>query len=305
MLIDWFTVCAQALNFLILVWLMKHFLYKPILAAVDAREKRIAAELAEAATKKAEAAHDRDEYQKKVAEIEAQKSSLLEAAQAAAKAEHQHLTDQARAAADTLAAKRQDELRHQAEALDQAFRRRIQQEVFAVARLTLHDLAGVDLEDRLVGLFTTRLRDLDTPTKEALGKAIAGSADPVQVRCAIALPPGQIAVIQTALNQTFAADIHLRYVTAPDLIAGIEMTAQGQKLSWSIAGYLTVLESMVGDLLQEQDQRANPTTKKPGDDTAKPTNTPAAKVLANANPVPTAPAPIAPTPPPAPKTQPA
>jgi F-type H+-transporting ATPase subunit b len=31
MLIDWFTVGAQALNFLILVWLMKRFLYKPIL----------------------------------------------------------------------------------------------------------------------------------------------------------------------------------------------------------------------------------------------------------------------------------
>jgi hypothetical protein len=55
MLIDWFTVGAQALNFLILVWLMKRFLYKPILHAIDAREKRIAAELADADAKKAEA----------------------------------------------------------------------------------------------------------------------------------------------------------------------------------------------------------------------------------------------------------
>jgi F-type H+-transporting ATPase subunit b len=44
MLIDWFTVGAQALNFLILVWLLKRFLYKPILDAIDAREKRIAAD---------------------------------------------------------------------------------------------------------------------------------------------------------------------------------------------------------------------------------------------------------------------
>ena len=48
MLIDWFTVGAQALNFLILVWLMKRFLYKPILDAIDAREDRVAAELADA-----------------------------------------------------------------------------------------------------------------------------------------------------------------------------------------------------------------------------------------------------------------
>ena len=46
MLIDWFTVAAQAVNFLILVWLLKRFLYKPVLAAVDEREKRITAQLA-------------------------------------------------------------------------------------------------------------------------------------------------------------------------------------------------------------------------------------------------------------------
>jgi large-conductance mechanosensitive channel len=39
-LIDWFTVVAQVINFLILVWLLKHFLYQPILDAIDAREKR-------------------------------------------------------------------------------------------------------------------------------------------------------------------------------------------------------------------------------------------------------------------------
>jgi len=55
MLIDWFTVGAQVLNFLILVWLLKHFLYKPILNAIDAREKRIASELADADAKKSEA----------------------------------------------------------------------------------------------------------------------------------------------------------------------------------------------------------------------------------------------------------
>ena len=54
MLADWFTIVAQALNFLILVWLMKRYLYKPILHAIDEREKRVAAELADAGKKKVE-----------------------------------------------------------------------------------------------------------------------------------------------------------------------------------------------------------------------------------------------------------
>jgi F-type H+-transporting ATPase subunit b len=96
MLIDWFTVGAQALNFLILVWLMKRFLYKPILHAIDAREKRIAAELADADAKKAEAQKERDEFQHKNEEFDQQRAALLSKATDEAKAERQRLLDEAR-----------------------------------------------------------------------------------------------------------------------------------------------------------------------------------------------------------------
>ena len=55
MLIDWFTVAAQAINFLILVGLLSRFLYKPILHAIDEREKGIATQLAQAEADKANA----------------------------------------------------------------------------------------------------------------------------------------------------------------------------------------------------------------------------------------------------------
>ena len=42
MLIDWFTIAAQAVNFLILIWLMKRYLYQPILRAIASREQLIA-----------------------------------------------------------------------------------------------------------------------------------------------------------------------------------------------------------------------------------------------------------------------
>ena len=75
--IDWFTFFAQIINFLILVWLLKRFLYQPILHAIDAREKRIAAELADADAKKAEAQKERDEFQHKNEEFDQQRAALL------------------------------------------------------------------------------------------------------------------------------------------------------------------------------------------------------------------------------------
>ena len=126
MLIDWFTTGAQALNFIILVWLLKRFLYKPILNAVDAREKRIAAELADADAKKAEAREERDEFQHKNEAFEQQRAALLSKATDEAKAERQRLLGDARAAADALNAKRQQALKSDARILSKAISRRTQ-----------------------------------------------------------------------------------------------------------------------------------------------------------------------------------
>ena len=95
MLIDWFTIVAQALNFLILVWLLKRFLYKPILHAIDEREKRIAAELANADKNKAEAQKERDEFQHKNEEFDRERAALLSKATDEAQDERQRLLDEA------------------------------------------------------------------------------------------------------------------------------------------------------------------------------------------------------------------
>ena len=60
-------------------------------------------------------------------------------------------------------------------------------------------------------------------------------------------------MIQQALNETFSAEIHVRFETAPDLIGGIELTTNGQKVAWSIADYLTSLEKGVDELLKGKD----------------------------------------------------
>ena len=102
MLINWFTVLAQAVNFLILVWLLKRFLYKPILHAIDEREKGIAAQLAEAKAKKAEVKKDRDTFQHKNEAFDQERATLLKKATEEAAAERQRLLDEARKDADAL-----------------------------------------------------------------------------------------------------------------------------------------------------------------------------------------------------------
>lgn len=264
MLIDWFTVGAQVVNFLILVWLLKRFLYKPILHAIDEREKRIAKELADADTKKAEAQKERDEFQHKNAEFDQQRTLLMNKVTEEAKTERQRLLDEARQAADIMSAKRQETLRNEAHNLNQAISRRTRLEVFAIARKVLNDLVETSLEERLAVVFIRRLQELDEQSKKSLRESLKTATKPALVRSAFDLPATQRTAIQQMLNQTLSTEILVRFETAPDLISGIELTTNGQKVAWSISDYLVSLEKGVDELLKEK-KKSQTQENKPSD----------------------------------------
>jgi F-type H+-transporting ATPase subunit b len=262
MLIDWFTVGAQIVNFLILVWLLKRFLYKPILDAIDAREKRIAAELADADKKKAEAEKERTDFEDKNKALDQQRSALLGKAADEAKAERERLIDQAKKDAESLRVTQADALRGDQIRMASEITLLAEKEVFAIARKALTDLATVSLEERVGEVFTRRLRELDPKTKGLLGDALKKSPQPALVRSAFDLPADQKAAIQNAFNETFSAVVRIKFEDSQDVVCGIELTANGQKVAWSIASYLTELSKKVSDLVDAQSLAAIKSTPK-------------------------------------------
>jgi len=252
MLVDWFTVVAQVVNFLILVWLLKRFLYKPILRAIDEREKRITTELADAAMKQAEAKQERDEFHRQNEGFVRERAALMSQAIEEAQIERQRLFEEARQAADAMNAKRQETLRNEAHTLNHAIGQRTQQEVLAIARKALADLAGTSLEERLIAVFIRRLQEMDEEAKADLAEALRSATRPGHVRSAFELPPEQRVAIQKALNDTFPGHIHVEFETAPDLIGGIELSTDGHKVGWSIAEYIVSLEQGLNELLKTQ-----------------------------------------------------
>jgi F-type H+-transporting ATPase subunit b len=273
MLFDWFTIGAQALNFLVLVWLLRHFLYKPILNAIDAREKGIAVQLADATTKKAEAQKEHEEFQGKNKAWDEQHSALLGKATDEAKAEKDHLIDEAHKQADSLRAAQAVALQNDQKRLSTEIVHLTRDEVFDITRKALADLATVSLEDRMGEVFTRRLREMDPKAKAILGASFKSDSDPAVVRSTFALPANQRAAIQNALNETFSAEVRLRFETTPDTICGIELSANGQKIAWSIADYLASLDQKVGALLAAESKPAAKPAPKP-DVSPKPEATP-------------------------------
>ena len=251
MLIDWFTVGAQALNFLVLVWLMKRFLYKPVLLAIDTREKKIAADIADATAKLAAAEKQESLFRDKNAAFDQQRAGLLKKATDDAAAEHQRLLDEARTAADALGAKRKAAQSDEERGLALSIARRTSEEVFATARKALTALASASLEDRIVEIFIQRLRGMTGKAKDELGEGLKASSGPALLRSAFDLPAPQRLSIEAALSEIFTGKIQVRYEVAPELVGGIDLSAGGRKIGWSIADYLSSLEKSLPALVSQ------------------------------------------------------
>jgi F-type H+-transporting ATPase subunit b len=254
MLIDWFTVGAQVVNFLVLVWLMKRFLYKPILGAIDTREERIARELAAGERMQAEAAQEREEFERRKKALEDTREEFLETARDEAREERQKLLGLVRAEAEEERARQGEALKRERDCLLDEIARRTREETFAIARKTLADLAGTGVDERASLVFAERLRGLDESSgSDLIADATAG---PLRVRSAFELPDESRAVVRSALEEVLEGRADVHFETDPDLIGGIEVLTQNRKISWSIEEYLAQMQKSMDELFSASAEAA-------------------------------------------------
>ena len=97
------------------------------------------------------------------------------------------------------------------------------------------------------------MRNLESEEKKQLASALSAvTKSGSSFATAFDLPQAQRDSIKKTIKETLGIEIQPRFETAPDLISGIELTTDGQKVAWSIADYLTSLQKIIEDLLKEQ-----------------------------------------------------
>ncbi len=252
MQIDWFTVIAQIINFILLVWLLKRFLYKPILNAIEERENKITSQLEDAESKKEEAQREQDEFRQKNEDFEHNKKELMKKAVDESEEKRQKLLEEARNEANEFRSQLKKSSEEVQQNLSQEIEQKVQQEVFAITRKTLSDLASMDLEEQTVRVFIRRLNELKEDEKKQFLKAFKSKPDPILVRSAFDLPSEQKTKIQNAIAKILGTETQFQYKTVPELVSGIELTANGFKLSWSISEYLNSLEKSISETIKEK-----------------------------------------------------
>ncbi|MGB4220397.1 MAG: hypothetical protein WBJ50_03870, partial [Smithellaceae bacterium] len=159
--IDWFVFIAQIFNFLLLMYLLKRFLYGRILKAMDDREAKIAARFAEAEQLQAKATEEARLYERRNQELLEQKEQMLNEAVAAADARRRELMEKVRTEVEQVKIRWQEMIAREQDAFLHDLRNRAARQLFATVRKALADLADADLEERIIDEFIRRIRDLD------------------------------------------------------------------------------------------------------------------------------------------------
>lgn len=248
MSVDWITVAAQIVNFLVLVWLLKRFLYRPILDGIDAREREIAARMGEAATLCEAAEAAKAEHMAEIAGLQSDREGLLAQARTAADAERDAMLRETRERLERERAAREKERIAEADRYRADLQHKGALALMELLRKSLRDLADESLEERIVRRAAARVSQM---TGE-LAAAAGGSREAV-ITTRTALAPQIRKDIEGLLAEPMPA-IKVTFKTDPDQSPGLNLRLGGAQLGWSVDSYIDGLEDVLDDLVQGRER---------------------------------------------------
>lgn len=241
MQIDWITVTAQIVNFLILVWLLRHFLYQPVIRAMDRREQRIAERLHTAEDREQEAAEKAGHYAEKAHELEQRREEIMAKAAEEAEQQKKQMLDEARDSVAETRKRWQRQAEQEKEEFFSQLRQQTTDAVQAIARKVLTDLADAELEERVIHKFIEQLKAMDKETCTALTQ----TQEPLSIHSAFKLDSGVRGRLTRFIHEHLAADLKVEYSTKPELLCGIQLVSNNQQAGWSLHTYLDDLRERI------------------------------------------------------------
>jgi F-type H+-transporting ATPase subunit b len=223
MTIDWWTLFLQTVNFLLLVWLLQHFLYKPVRAVIEKRRA-----LAEQALLKAEASEKEAEtaktlFEAKSAELDKARQAAIESAQQSAEVDAKTIIAQARKQATEIltAANAAAASSHNAALAN--LKQDIIDTAVKIAEIILSKTASRDLNDVFLAHVLDEIGALGQEDRARIDADLASKGSALEVATAMPLTKDERDIWTKTLRERLHLKAAPKFTTAPDLLGGAEL----------------------------------------------------------------------------------
>lgn len=245
MSIDWITVGAQIANFLLLVWLLKRFLYQPILRGIDAREAEIRQRMAAAGVAEDKARTAEAGFLQQKQQLQEDQGAVVERIERETAAKRDQIVAKARA---QLAQEQQDwraYLESERDRFTTELRRAGAETMFELTRKALYDLADQSLEEQIARYVAGRLQplmaSLQTTTEHATEAVITTRGE---------LSAQGRAQVTAALRDTLP-EFQLRFEVEPEQAPGLILRVGGVQVAWTVDSYMNSFDDLMNERLTQ------------------------------------------------------
>jgi F-type H+-transporting ATPase subunit b len=250
--IDLFTVVAQIVNFLIVAYLLKRFLYDRVVRAMDERRETIESRLSEAREEKERAEERARALEEKERELDEERDEILESARRDAEERRKELLGEARGEIDERKARWKRALADERDSFLSSLREAASKETLAIARKAVAELADADVGERAAERFLERLREAEDDEVDGLIEAASGADGGVRAVSGTELGDALRERIAEAVRERVDGDLEVTFDTDEDLILGIELRAGGRRIGWTAQGYLDDLEARLRERVDRE-----------------------------------------------------
>ncbi|WP_373499910.1 hypothetical protein [Desulfococcus sp.] len=239
MLFDGFTALAQVLNFIILVLLLKRFLYGPILRAMAERQQRIAEAMDQAKAAMKEARKRSEKLSGERQALAAAKNRLLAEAREEALKWRQNALEEVKREVDGMRRSWEEGLRQDREVFLSHLKVQVADQVMRISAKVLSDLADERLENRLVEVLMDRL------SREKAGFSAHDLSGEVTVQCGFTLTASRKEALYGKIMAVFPTAKTVSIERNSEIGLGLRLVAGDKKLEWTLTHYLQELEQGV------------------------------------------------------------
>jgi len=222
--LNWSTFILEIINFLVLIWILKRFVYRPVLNVIAQRRKAIDDQSADAQRLHDEAVELKDQYQNRLSDWEQERQQARDALNQEMEAER---TRQLEALQDVLAKEREkvktSEQRRRVEAERKIEHQALHQGAEFASRL-LKIASGPELETRLIALFIEEMGTLQQHQLMMMQERWGEHPETIKICSAYPVDDGQKQALEAALKNAIGQSLPTHYSEQTELIAGLHIS---------------------------------------------------------------------------------
>lgn len=233
------TFLAQIVNLFLLIWLLKHFLYRPVLNIIDKRRKEIEDSVKDANQQLSEAEKIKENLARQEQNFDKLRQKRLDELDRDIQQQKAQMLKELELNYRTRRQKLQDDLDRSWHTAEANIQEMIGSEFMLLSQKILTEWSNQTPTEQMLALFGKKISTLPAKKRAELQKLLAQEKS-IQITTPGVLSKKQQDTLKNILSQNFVLPKNMRfhYKKRPDLVLGLEIRVGEFVLDWNLNTYL-------------------------------------------------------------------